>query len=257
VRAVVELDGVRAGRGGAVVLDGISLRIEPGERVALLGANGVGKSTLLDVVLGLERAAQGTVSVLGAAPPARDVGFLAQDPDTSLLPWLSVQDNIELPLRVRGLPARERAGAFEAVRARLDPAGAIDPRAAPRRLSGGERQRVAMMRAWVGAPRLVVADEPLSAIDLPGRLALREAMRRASEGDGTALLFVTHDLADVLALADRALVLAGRPARVRAALAVGGLDLASLEDALRGAVADPSPAAAPREASSALAEVST
>lgn len=242
--AAISLAGVRLVRGGRTVLDGVDLRIARGERVALLGANGAGKSSLLDVVLGLA-SAEGRVQVLGAPPPSRAVGYLGQDPDASLLPWLSVRDNVELPLRLRGITASDRARAFEDVRARIDPAGRIDPARAPRALSGGERQMVGLMRAWIGAPSVVVLDEPLSAIDPLLRVRLRDALARAcAHAPHTTLIFVSHDLDDVAAIADRALVLAG--SRVAADLAVNG-ETAPLLDALRAGERGPeqAPSAAP------------
>ncbi len=235
----IALESVRAWRDGRLVLDGITLRIATGERVALLGGNGAGKSTLLDVVLGL-LSAEGSVRVLGAAPPASSIGFVGQDPDASLLPWLSVRDNVELPLRLRGVPAAARARAFDDVRAWLDPGARIDPTRAPRALSGGERQLVGLMRAWVGAPRLIVLDEPLSAIDPVARLRTREAIARGcARAPETTLLFVTHDLADAAALATRAIVLGGRPGTVRADVAIEHGDasevLRALEDVARDA----------------------
>lgn len=233
----IELEAVRARRGGRVVLEGVTLSVATGERVALVGGNGVGKSTLIDVVLGLVPV-DGRVRVLGAPPPVRSIGFVGQDPDASLLPWLSVRHNVELPLRLRGVPASERARAFDAVRSWLDPNGRIDPSREPRALSGGERQLVGLMRAWIGAPRLLVLDEPLSAIDPVARVRTREAITRGcARAPETTLLFVTHDLGDVAALACRALVLGGRPAAIRADVAVERGDatgvLRALEDVAR------------------------
>jgi NitT/TauT family transport system ATP-binding protein len=194
----------------APILAGVTLCVRPGERVALLGDNGAGKSTLLDVVLGLRPVSAGEVRVFGRPPPSPDVGFVPQTPGESLLPWLSVRDNVLLPLRAREIPCDD--GMFEAARRAVDPEGSIDPRAFPQALSGGQQQLVALMRALVGRPRLLLCDEPFSAVDAPGRVRLRRALDAVCRA-GPALLLVSHDVEDVLALADRAIVLAGRPAR--------------------------------------------
>lgn len=213
--SIVTIEGLRVERQRRPILDGIDLTIAPGERVAVLGRNGAGKSTLVDTVLGLLAPTAGRVLVLGEPPPSRHVGFVPQHPATSLMPWMDVEGNVELPLRARGAGAEERAAMLDRVRALVDPDGSIGPRARPQAISGGERQLVALMRGLVGAPRLLVCDEPFSAVDAPSRVRLRAAFDRACSGPGApALLLVTHDPEDVLALATRAVVLGGHPARI-------------------------------------------
>ncbi len=212
---VVALDDVWLSRGGRPIIDGVSLRVARGDRVAVLGGNGAGKSTLLDAVLGLLRPSRGTVRVLGHAPPSRAVGFVPQDPGASLLPWFDVRTNVLLPLRIRHASRTARVRAFDHVRRQVDPEGHIDPRARPHQLSGGEQQLVALMRALVGAPRVLVCDEPLSAIDAASRPRLRRTLRAVCDAPGgPALLFVSHDARDVSGLAQRVHVLSGRPARL-------------------------------------------
>lgn len=212
---VVEVERVDVAVGGRPVLVGVELAIAEREVVALLGANGVGKTTLLDVVLGLRAPRAGTVRVLGASPPSRDVGFVPQDPGAGLLPWLSVHDNVGLPLRLRGEPADRVEQAVSTVIARFESIWRIDATRRPDGLSGGERQLVALLRALVAAPRMLVCDEPFSALDAPARERLREVLRAVcADPHGPAMLLVSHDVEDVLSLADRALVLSGRPARI-------------------------------------------
>ena len=213
----VRLEHVRACLGDRVVLADVSLQVGPREAVALMGANGVGKSTLLNVVLGLHPPEGGSVTVLGDTPPSSGVGFVPQDPGASLLPWLRVGANIVLPLRLQGLAAAACRAALDEVVQHVDPARCIDLNALPQDLSGGERQRVALMRGLVTGPRLLVCDEPFAAVDAPARAHLRDALAAITlRDDGPALLLVTHDVEDAVELASRAIILAGRPARVHA-----------------------------------------
>ena len=213
--SLVALDDLHASRGGRAVLGDVSLTVARNERVALVGPNGAGKTPLLRAVLGLAPPDRGRVRVLGGAPPAPDVGYVAQGPGASLLPWLRVRDDVTLPLRLRGASPRARAEALAAIRAALDPRGEIDLERRSHELSGGQQQRVALMRALIAAPRLVVCDEPFSALDAPSRLWLRDRLRAASDAPGgPALLFTTHDVDDMVELATRIVLLAGRPAPV-------------------------------------------
>ena len=182
----VELANVAVTLGDRCVLRDMSLRVAEGERVALVGANGVGKSTLLDVVLGLRAVDAGTVTVHGAPPPASDVGFVPQDPGASLLPWYTVRENIVLPLRVRSAsePARERA--LQEVCQRFDPNASLDLDARPDNLSGGQRQLTAFLRALVARPRLLLCDEPFSALDTDARARVRETLRQGQHHAGRA-----------------------------------------------------------------------
>lgn len=218
--ALLELTDVRVTLGDRPLLGGLSLSMGVGERVAIMGPNGVGKSTLLDVVIGVRRPNGGRVRVLGAGPPNPSVGFVPQDPGGSLLPWFSIRENVLLPLRARGGAARVGEDALEEVRGRLDPDHTVSLDARPAQLSGGQRQRAALMRGAIGQPQLLVCDEPLSAIDAPARTRSVEALRSLCTADrGPGLLFVTHSLATALALATRVVILEGSPGRIKTDLA--------------------------------------
>ena len=230
-------DGVEVAIGGRAILGGVDLAVEEGERVALIGANGAGKTTFLETVLGLRAPSAGTCRVLGAPPPAAGVGYVAQDPAVGLLPWYSGRDNVLLPLRCRGAGADERRRALSAVRERLDPDADLDLGARPPNLSGGQRQLVGLMRALVSSPRLLVLDEPFSAMDAPSRVRLRAALRAHAEAEGrVATLFTTHDLDDMLELASRVVMIGGAPARIIASFDPRGADARrDVEAALREA----------------------
>jgi molybdate transport system ATP-binding protein len=197
--------------------------------VALLGPNGAGKSTLVETVAGIERPDHGTVVLDGRTlddgashVDARDrpIGVLFQR--LHLLPHLSVLENVAFPLRARGRKAAEARAAARAMLDRIGGAAFADAR--PERLSGGEAQRVALARALIGEPRLLLLDEPLSALDVSSRTTIRAVLRRELAAfDGVAIL-VTHDPVDAMTLASKIVLLedgrvtqAGTPEEIRAA----------------------------------------
>jgi len=185
----------------------ITIAVPRGQRVALLGRNGAGKSTLLRLAAGLVSPSRGTARTAGP------IGWMAQDVRASLLPWLDVAHNIALPLRPLRLSTAEVARRVNAVLEVVPIAPALLVRK-PDELSGGEQQRVLLARALAGRPRTLLLDEPFSALDTAGRLDLRRRLVATLAREDITVLFTTHDLDDVLALADRAIVLAGVPARV-------------------------------------------
>jgi len=189
----VRVRGLRRAFGGRQILRGVDLDLAPGEFVALLGASGSGKSTLLRAVAGLDTQAEGELDV----PERRAVVFQ----EHRLLPWTRVWRNVTLGLHGRGL--RERA-----LRA-LDEVGlAARADAWPLTLSGGESQRVALARALVRTPELLLLDEPFGALDALTRIKAQALVARLWSRHRPAVLLVTHDVAEALLLADRALVLA-------------------------------------------------
>jgi putative spermidine/putrescine transport system ATP-binding protein len=185
-------------------LDGLSLEIAPGELVALLGPSGCGKTTALRIVAGFETADTGSVLVDGkdisSVPAARrDMGMVFQS--YSLFPNMNALDNVAFGLRMRKQgPAQRRKRAGEL----LDMVGlAEQARQYPHQLSGGQQQRVALARALAIEPRVLLLDEPLSALDAKVRLQLREQIRTLQQRLGTTTLFVTHDQEEALSMADR------------------------------------------------------
>jgi NitT/TauT family transport system ATP-binding protein len=221
--ALIELRAVRAFARAAPV----TLRIGRGERVALLGRNGIGKSTLLRAIAGLARPASGSL----LRPPS--VGYMPQDYRASLLPWLSARDNVALPLRSLALSTRERdARLDEAIAAVALPVSLLGQR--PQRLSGGEQQLVALARSLAWQAPVVLFDEPLSALDVSTRASLRRRLAASMEGSGLACVLVSHDLDDVLALATRWVVLGGAAGEVVADEPVS-VGRAALEAAVLGA----------------------
>ena len=185
-------------------LAGLSLDIAPGELVALLGPSGCGKTTALRIVAGFERADAGAVLVNGAdvsAIPAarRDMGMVFQS--YSLFPNMSALENVGFGLRMRKLRAGDRRRRAADL---LDMVGlSAHARHFPHQLSGGQQQRVALARALAIEPRVLLLDEPLSALDAKVRLQLREQIRSLQQRLGITALFVTHDQEEALSMADR------------------------------------------------------
>jgi len=206
--AGVELRDVVKEYGSTRVLHGVDLDVHPGEFVSLLGPSGCGKTTALRVLAGLERPTAGDVriggrEVSGVPTNKRDIGMVFQS--YSLFPHLRAIDNTAFGLRRRGVAAgeaRRRAGdALDLVGL-----GHLADRFS-HQLSGGQQQRVALARALVTEPRVLLLDEPLSALDAQVRVQLRDEIRRIQLRLGTTTVFVTHDQEEALAVSDRVAVM--------------------------------------------------
>jgi NitT/TauT family transport system ATP-binding protein len=217
---------------GLLALQGVDLRIAPGEFVSLLGPSGCGKSTVLRLLAGLDLPSAGQV-LHGGVPangPSRDAGYVFQEP--TLMPWADVQANVELPLRLQGLAAAPRARAAQAVLASVGLAEFA--RAMPRELSGGMKMRVSMARALVTRPALLLLDEPFAALDEITRFGLNQALLdlwrplggspglEAAGASAFTAVFVTHSIYEAVFLSQRVLVMSARPGRVVADVAVAG-----------------------------------
>lgn len=190
---------------GVLALDGVSLRLAPGEFVAVVGPSGCGKSTLLRLAAGLLRPTSGTVERTAA-----HIGFVFQDP--TLLPWRTVRRNVELVGELRGVRrAERRERADEAIR-RVGLADFADQ--LPRTLSGGMRMRVSLARTLTSRPDLLLFDEPFGAVDELTRTRLGEDLQELFIADGFAGLFVTHSIAEAVFLSNRVLVMSDRPGRL-------------------------------------------
>lgn len=207
--------------GSLTVLDKVSLTLQEGEIVALLGRSGSGKSTLLRCIAGLTAPTAGTVKYKGSVLNGANPGVAMVFQSFALLPWLTVQENVELGLEARAVPAAERRE--RALRA-IDLIG-LDgfETAYPKELSGGMRQRVGFARALVVEPDALLMDEPFSALDVLTSENLRgELVRLWSEGDipTRSALIVTHNIEEAIQLADRVIVLDSNPGRIKAELTI-------------------------------------
>jgi multiple sugar transport system ATP-binding protein len=196
--------------GGVRALDGLDLQIADGEFFALLGPSGCGKTTLLRTIAGLETATGGSVQIgerdVTAMPPGRrDVAMVFQD--YALFPHMNVRDNVAYPLRIKRVDRRTRHAKAAETAGSLGLADLLERR--PGQLSGGQQQRVALARAMAYTPQAFLLDEPLSNLDARLRLEARTFLKRLQRDLGITTVFVTHDQAEALALADRIAVMQG------------------------------------------------
>jgi multiple sugar transport system ATP-binding protein len=207
--ASIEMRGLtKAYPGGVTAVDDLDLTIAEGEFFALLGPSGCGKTTLLRTIAGLERATSGTLLLGGrdvtTAPPGkRDVAMVFQD--YALFPHMNVTDNIAYPLRIQKVALGERRRKAHETAEGLGLAELMDRR--PGQLSGGQQQRVALARAIAYRPQVFLFDEPLSNLDARLRLEARTFLKRLQGELGVTTVFVTHDQAEALAMADRMAVM--------------------------------------------------
>jgi sulfonate transport system ATP-binding protein len=222
----VRLAGVRKSFGQAehavVALGGVDLDVAPGEFVCLLGASGCGKTTLLNLIAGLDRPSSGEIEVNSGRP-----AVMFQE--AALMPWLTASANVELPLKLGGVGRAERKARTAELLDLVRLGGAGKKR--PHELSGGMRQRVALARALASAlhnsdgsrPSLLLMDEPFSALDAITRDVLQGELLRVWRATGTAVVFVTHDVREAVRLGQRVVLLSSRPGRVVQEWQVDGL----------------------------------
>lgn len=209
--------------GGPVLVHGVSFDIAVGERLALVGESGSGKSTVAKALVQLDPTVTASGSVrfaddelVGASPRTLrrvrgdQISMIFQDPMTALNPVQRIADQVAEPLVIRGVPRREaRARAVEMLDRLGVPRAAERARAYPSEFSGGMRQRVVMAAALIGGPRLLVADEPTTALDVRVQEQVLDLIEQQSRELDLAVLFITHDLGSVAGLADRVAVMQG------------------------------------------------
>ncbi len=216
---LVEFRGVTKRFGdGPVVLDRITFSAQPGDFVSLIGPSGCGKSTALRLLAGLSPVTEGELTVAGRTPDAAaaELAYVFQEP--TLLPWLTVAHNVDLPQRLRGVPAAARAATTRRV---LELVRLGDKAAAyPRQLSGGQKMRVSIARALALEPRLLLLDEPFGALDEMTREHLNEELLAIRGAAAWTAFFVTHSVAEAVFLSNRILILASQPGRIHHEVAV-------------------------------------
>ena len=207
------VEAVRHAYAGMQVLDGVSLTVRSGEIVAVLGPSGCGKSTLLRIMGGLERPDAGRVLMSGGVAPGTLNALTYVFQDFALVPWMTVGQNVRLPLEHHPMPEAERRRRVAGALARVnltDFAGAY-----PKQLSGGMKQRTSIARALAVDPAVLLMDEPLSALDAQTRDLLMDDLLRLWTETRFTSVYVTHNLAEAVRLGHRVVVLSRRPGRIR------------------------------------------
>ena len=208
----VTIRGLSKRFGKAVIYDKFDLDIPRGELISVFGPNGCGKSTLINIIAGLILPDAGEILFDGQTIDEITFGYVFQNYREALFPWLRAVDNIDYPLKLKGLARRERQDRIERLVAKLGIK--IDLGKYPYQMSGGQQQLVSILRAVVVEPEILFLDEPFSALDYEMTLFMREQLQRLFVETGTTILLVSHDLEEAVYLADRILLLSRAPARV-------------------------------------------
>ena len=190
--------------GASIVLDNVSLSIAQGEFVCLLGASGCGKTTLLNLIAGLDEPTSGTITATGRT------SLIFQEP--ALFPWLTAGKNIELALKASGVERAKRKEKAQELLHLVHLDRSYDQR--PHELSGGMKQRVAIARALAQESKILLLDEPFAALDAITRDFLHEEISRVWKERGLTIVFVTHNVREAVRLGQRVLLLSSRPGRV-------------------------------------------
>jgi len=226
---LIQVKGLGHAYGPRQIFEGLDFAVERGEFVCIVGPSGVGKTTLLGCLTGLQKPTDGTVHFDGEVvkDTPHGLAIVFQDYSRSLMPWLSVRDNVALPLRSAGVGKQERIARATAALAEVGLADFLD--SYPWQLSGGMQQRVAIARALAFNPKAIVMDEPFASVDAQTRSDLEDLVLKVKDELGITILLVTHDIDEAVYLADTVLVLGGKPANVKALIPI---DLPSPRDQL-------------------------
>jgi NitT/TauT family transport system ATP-binding protein len=201
------------------VMSDLNITVRAGEFLCIVGPSGCGKSTLLNMTAGLMQPSGGTVMYDGAPVPEPNtrVGYITQK--DNLMPWRTVHGNIRLALEIRGVKGDELKQRVGAMVDLVGLQGFED--AYPSELSGGMRKRVTLARTLVYEPEAILADEPFGALDAQLKLVMQEELLRIWAATGKTVIFITHDIAEAITLADRVIVMSKRPAQIKADREVG------------------------------------
>ena len=211
-RKLITVRGLKKAFGDAVVYDGFDLDLQQGQFISVFGPNGCGKSTLINMISGLMPMDAGEVLYDGQTIAETKISYVFQNYREALFPWLRSIDNIHYPLKVMGVPKKERIARVERLLEEFEVK--IDLNAYPYTLSGGQQQTVSILRALVTDPEVLFLDEPFSALDFEMTLFMREQIQKIFMKTRTTMLLVSHDLEEAVQLADKVLLLTRRPTQV-------------------------------------------
>ena len=219
---MIKLENVHKSFGKNEVLKGINLHIEQGQVVVIIGPSGSGKSTLLNAMAGFELVTSGSITIDGEEVKAPQLRYVTVFQNYGLLPWRTVESNIELGLESKKVPKEERPAIIDKY---VKMVGLDHARNRyPAELSGGMQQRVSIARALAVDPDIIFMDEPLGALDALTRINLQDEISRICREEGKTVVFVTHDIEEAVVLADRVVVLAANPGRVQTIIPVNLID---------------------------------
>ena len=194
-----------SGESAVHAIENVTLDVEFGEFLCLVGASGCGKSTMLNLIAGLDKPTKGSVEIRGGRPT-----LIFQEP--ALFPWLTVERNIDLALKLRGIDRADRRPVVESLLEMVHLTGFGKKQ--PHELSGGMRQRVAIARALAQQAEILLMDEPFGALDAMTRDLLHDEVERLWQDTGFSIVFVTHNVREAVRLADRVVLLSSRPGRI-------------------------------------------
>jgi NitT/TauT family transport system ATP-binding protein len=215
--ALLSIEGVRKEyqvRGKTVVaLDGVDLTVAEGEFVTVVGPSGCGKSTLLNLIVGLLRANEGRIVFRGAPIEGicTRIGYVTQK--DNLLPWRTLTENVEIALEIKGVAKEARRARAAELIERVGLGGFEDHY--PHELSGGMRQRANIIRTLIYDPELILMDEPFGPLDAQTRIVLQDQLLKLWFASKKTIIFITHDLVEAIALADRVVLMSSRPGRIK------------------------------------------
>ena len=211
-QALMTIRGLRKTFNDAVVYDDFAVDLPLGQFISIFGPNGCGKSTLINMVSGLMPMDAGEVLYDGQLISETRISYVFQNYREALFPWLKAIDNIHYPLKVMGIPRKERRDRVEKLLADFEVR--IDLDAYPYTLSGGQQQAVSILRALVTEPEVLFLDEPFSALDYEMTMFMREQLQKIFMKTKTTMLLVSHDLDEAIELADKVVLLTRRPTKV-------------------------------------------
>lgn len=210
--AYIAVRGLAKSFGGQVVYGSFDLDLPRGKFTTIFGPNGCGKSTLINMMSGIVPFDRGQIEIGGRDFRAARIGYVFQNYRDSLFPWLNALENIEYPLKVRGVPVAKQRERVDALLEKFEIT--LDLRRRTYELSGGQQQLVAILRALVADPEVLFLDEPFSALDYEMTLYIRDKLQTVFLETGLTTVLVSHDLEEAVYLADRILLLSRRPTRV-------------------------------------------
>jgi NitT/TauT family transport system ATP-binding protein len=210
--AFIRVRGLDKSFAGQPVYENFALDVPRGKFTTIFGPNGCGKSTLINMMSGLIPFDAGSVEIGGRDFRSAKIGYVFQNYRDSLFPWMRALENIEYPLRVRGIPRKEQVARVEQLLARFEIT--LDLKRYTYEMSGGQQQLVAILRALAAEPEVLFLDEPFSALDYEMTLYVRDRLQAVFLETGLTTVLVSHDLEEAVYLADRIVLLSKRPTRV-------------------------------------------